>query len=144
MNRLKHEHGILLIGVIEILIGGFTLLATFISWNLAVMTETPYIKSLNVFIFILITASTSSLLGMGLLNHQKTAYQLLRYFSSVIILSKVLIFARIIHLNGVLETSIPSGVKNTISILYHISILIYLSRPSVRKIFIPDQVQSLG
>ena len=52
MNRLKYEYGILLIGVIEILIGGFTLLATFISWNLAVMTETPYIKSLNVFIFI--------------------------------------------------------------------------------------------
>lgn len=118
------------IGIAEILIGGVTLLTNFVSLALSLNP-----KSTNVFIFVTVTGTLSTLIGIGILMRDKLAYQGLLYFASVIILSKVLIFAGIIHLNGALESTLPGDLKNSVSIAYHGSLLYLLSRPAVKKIF---------
>jgi hypothetical protein len=127
---LQHFRGVLIIGVIEIVIGGVTLLANIGSLMLG---QNP--KTFNVLIFILITGCASTLIGAGLLKLNKTAYRLLLYFSSVIVLSKLLIFAGIIELNGALETQVPAFWKRLISISYHSFLFIYLLRPEIKSIF---------
>ncbi len=92
-------------------------------------------KPPNILLFVLVTAITSTSLGVGILKLNQTAYDLLIYFSSVIILSKIMIFANIIYLNNTLETFIPARVKNTISVLYHGSVILYLRQKKIKKIF---------
>ena len=119
-----------LIGTIEIFIGGITLLATGLSLLFSTSSKPP-----NVLFFVMATASISTYLGIGILNLKKRAYELLIYFASVILLSKALIFMNIIYLNNALETSIPSPIKNGISIFYHASLIFYLTKSDVKKIF---------
>ncbi len=119
-----------IIGTIEIFIGGITLLATALSLLFSSSSKPP-----NVLFFVLATASISTYLGIGILNLKKRAYELLIYFASVVILSKVLIFMNIIYLNNALETSIPFPIKNVISIFYHAVLILYLTKSDVKKIF---------
>jgi len=92
-------------------------------------------KPLEVTIFVLTTATISAALGFGVLGGNLTSYRLLLFFSKTIVLSKILIFAHIISLNGALETTIPSSVKNLISIAYHSLLIFYFTRPPIRKVF---------
>ncbi|MFA5089026.1 MAG: hypothetical protein WC552_08365 [Candidatus Omnitrophota bacterium] len=128
---MKHKKIILAIGIVELLIGGVTLLTTlgslFLSYNQ---------KPLNVLIFVLATSIISSSLGIGIIKSKKIAYQLLLYFSSVVLLNKVLLFAGIIHLNGKLATFLPASLINLTSVLYHLFIIWYLCKKDVRKIFL--------
>ena len=128
---MRHYRLVLTIGIAEILIGGITLLS-----NLVTLALSQNNKSFGVLCFVIIAGVISTLLGMGLLSFRKKAYQLLLYFSSVIILSKILIFMNVIHLNGALETIIPGSIKNIISILYHGFIIVYLKKPGIKRIFI--------
>ena len=119
-----------LIALTEILIGGITLLTLLSSLFSSVNTKTP-----NVLAFVFLTACTSATLGAGLLQSDKRAYELLIYFSSIIILSKVLIFADIIQLNGALETSISPTLKNIVSIFYHAFVIVYLKKKDIKTLF---------
>jgi len=127
---LKRTHPILLIGSIEILIGGITLLTTLVALLFSSPQKTP-----NVLCFTVITSIISTVIGIGIIRVQKTAYELLLYFSSVILLSKLLIFMNIIQLNGALETSIPASFQNLVSFLYHATIIVYLKRNAIRHLF---------
>ena len=122
--------GILMFGAIEISLG----LITFISVILSIILGKPT-KPLPVLIFVLITALISSVLGIGILRRNLSCYHLLLFFSTVVILSKILIFAGIISLSGALETSIPAGVKNLISVTYHTLLILYFLRSPVRELF---------
>jgi len=122
---------LLAIGLIEILIGGLTLLTTAFSLLLSLNTKTP-----NVLTFVLMTAILSLLLGLGILVHNTIAYKLLIYFSTVIILSKILILADLIHLNGAFENFVPSPVKSVTSIAYHSFLIFYLTKSDIKKLFI--------
>jgi len=124
---------ILSIGLIEISIGVITLFVTIGALLFSLNSKSP-----NVLIFVLITASISTLLGFGILIYSDLAYRLLIYFSSVILLSKILIFADIIRLNGTLETLIPLSSKNIVSIFYHAFVIIYLNIGSIKKQFIKN------
>jgi len=119
-----------LFGLIEIIIGGITLLALTVSSALSFNT-----KPANVFAFVTLTGTTSMLIGIGILLYNRLAYQLLLYFSSVIILSKVLILSNIIQLTGSLETAVPLSVKSWISIFYHGFVIYYLCMKEVRDRF---------
>jgi len=127
---LKHNCGIVIFGLIEISTGLITLIAVIISLILG-----KSIKPLEVLIFVLITSIISLSLGIGILRYNLTSYHLSLFFATVIILSKVLIFARIISLSGALETNISPTAKNIISIIYHSLLIWYFVRPSVRKQF---------
>ena len=130
-QALKTYRPILIIGVLEILIGGLALLTNLITLSVAANHKSP-----NVLLFVMVTGIISILIGLGLLKFSKTAYQLLIYFSSVIILSKVLILMGIFQLNGSFETVFPSPLRSCISIVYHSFVIFYLMQKDVREIFL--------
>ena len=131
---LKRDYGILIFGFIEMGIGLVTLVAVGASLILG-----KSIKPLEVIIFVLTTAVISLSLGIGILRHNLHSFHLLLFFAAVIILSKILIFARIISLNGALETSVSPAAKSAVSIIYHTLLIWYFVQPSVRKKFLPIQ-----
>jgi xanthine/uracil permease len=127
---LKSFRVILFIGIIEIMIGGGTHLGT--GWAVLLGSNA---KPNNVLFFVITAALTSFSIGVGILRFKKLAYRALLYFASVVLLSKLLIFLGIIHLNGAMETTVPSPIKNGISILYHGFVIYYLRQKDIKKIF---------
>jgi hypothetical protein len=131
MGKVKWPcRGIVIFGIVEILTGCVTLAAVFSSLWLGRST-----KPLEVLIFVLITAATSLGLGIGLLKRNLQSYRVLLFFSAAIILSKVLIFSKIIYLSGALETVIPSSTKNIVSMVYHSLLILFLAQSAVKSQF---------
>ena len=143
MNINKFLQGI---GVIEILIGSSALLGNFISLALSLNT-----KDWNVLVFVVTAGCVSTLIGIGILKLNKTAYHFLLYFSSVVILSKILILLNIIELNGQLEISFHKAldipltegfknfmisIKNLTSIAYHGLVIYILRRAEIKEQFV--------
>jgi len=126
----KIHRAIIFFGILEIAIGAVTLIATLASLILGVSQ-----KPAPILAFVLIAAVTSLSIGIGILKLNRISYYLLLYFSTVIILSKILIFSHVIILSGALETSIPSNIKDTVSIIYHTILLFCLAQPAVKKHF---------
>ena len=118
------------IGCIEVLIGLTTVIGLVTYAFMSIST-----KPLNVFVFVLVTAAASFTLGLGLLNHQPWARTLLVFFSGYIVLTKAMIAFDLLRFNGEIVTSIPAGVKNATSVLYHGFIIWFLSRRPVKKLF---------
>jgi len=127
---MKSKLGINIFAVIEILIGSITFFMVALSF-----IQGKSAKPLEVLIFVLASAAISTLLGLGILKRKVIAYYLLLYFSSIIILSKLLLFAKIITVNGALETTIPSYLKNMISVFYHSLLIFYFTRTSIKEEF---------
>lgn len=127
---MKARIGISIVAIIEVLIGSITIAAVIIS-----LLQSKSSKPPEVLAFVLTTAAISTMLGFGILKKDIHSYHLLLYFASVIILSKILIFAGVITLNGALETAMPSYLKNIISILYHSLLILYLTRKHVKEHF---------
>ena len=127
---LRHNPVTRAIGIIEVLFGGFTLFVTLFSLVFSFNT-----KPFNVVLFVLVSAFISTLLGIGVLTYHKLAYTLLLYFSSVILLTKFLMLFDIIYLNHAFQTFVPSAVVNTVSILYHAFLIIYLKKEDIRWVF---------
>ncbi|MBM3249963.1 MAG: hypothetical protein FJZ09_03845 [Candidatus Omnitrophica bacterium] len=130
MPAQKTDWGVVLFGATEVLIGALTLIAVTIS-----LISGKSAKPAEVLIFVLTTSMTSLGLGIGILRQSLHSYHLLLFFSTIVIFSKILIFGRIISLSGALETAIPSGAKNLISILYHALLIFYFTRPKVKEYF---------
>jgi hypothetical protein len=128
--QLRYSLGIIAFGIIEICIGLITLIAVIASLISGTST-----KPLEVLIFVLATSVISLSLGIGILRYNLHSYHIMLFFATIIILSKILIFAKIISLSGALETRIPSSTKNAISIIYHSLLIWYFLRPSVRRHF---------
>ena len=131
MNLKKIPKGIRFFSVTEISIG----LITFISISLSLVLNFNS-KPINILIFVYATSILSCCLGIGLLRLNKQAYELLLFLAGVVILSKILIITKIIQLNGALETTIPSGFKNLISIIYHSAALWYLNLKNIKYLFL--------
>ena len=131
MNLKRIPKGILSFSLIEIVIGLFTIIT--VSFSLILNFNT---KPLNILIFVYATSILLFFLGLGLLIFNRQAYKLLIFLASVVILSKILIFAKIIHLNGALETTIPSNLKSIISIAYHSILFWYLKLKNIKCLFL--------
>ncbi|MCM8763202.1 MAG: hypothetical protein NC936_05695 [Candidatus Omnitrophica bacterium] len=127
---MKAKRGILFFGTTEILVGSITFVATIFSLMSGKST-----KPLEVLIFVTTTSVISIALGIGILRRSLSCYHLLLFFATIIILSKILIFAKIMSLTGELETTIPAPVKNLISIIYHSFLIYYFSRSGIKKEF---------
>ena len=125
-----NKRGIEVFALIEIIIGAVTLTAVSANLFLGNSAKPP-----EVTVFVLTTAAISAALGFGILGGNLTSYRLLLFFSKTIVLSKILILAHIISLNGALETTIPSSVKNLISIVYHSLLIFYFTRRPIREVF---------
>lgn len=135
LSKIPKDTAILIFGLIEIAIGAITLIAVMTSLILTIST-----KPLNILLFVITTSLISLGLGLGIIKRNIQAYRMLLFFASVVILSKILIFTKIIALNGALETSIPASVKNIISLIYHILILLYFNLRIVKKEFIKIKI----
>lgn len=127
---MTYRQGITIFGLSEIGIGSVALIAVIISLILGKST-----KPVEVLIFVLTTSIVSLILGIGILKRSLTCYHLLIFFATVIILSKILIFAKIITLTGTLETFLPQSLKNTLSISYHSLLIWYFTRSQAKKHF---------
>ncbi len=125
---MKYPPTVLVIGIMEIIIGGITVTSNLAAKMLAINDKSP-----KVFTFVIVAGIVSILIGIGILNFKKLAYQLLMYFSSVIILSKLLIFMDVIHLNGALETVIPGPTKNILSVIYHGLVIAYFNKHDIKE-----------
>jgi len=102
--------------------------------SISVVADTQH-KPFNVFVFVLLTAWMSFGIGLGLLFYKEWARLVLVFFSGCIIVLKILIFAGLIRFNGEIMTILPTDVKNLISIAYHLFLIIYFTRISVKKEF---------
>ncbi len=131
MSPKKPPKGLLTFACIEISIGLITILGVSLSIFLEFNT-----KPTNILAFVYVTSILSLCLGVGLLNFNPKSYELLIFLAGVVILSKVLIFSKIIYLDGALETAVPSNFKNISSIAYHSALLWYLNLSNVKKLFI--------
>jgi hypothetical protein len=127
---MKNNLAVKAIALIEISIGLATLASLIVHSVLSLST-----KPFNVFTFVLASAVTSAILGIGLLNYRDWARALLVFFSGYIVLTKILIFMNLLNFSGEIFTSIPTGIKNSFSILYHTLLVFYLTRPRVLRLF---------
>ena len=123
-----------IIAITEISIGLSTILGLLTYILLSLST-----KSLNVFIFVLVSAIISSILGIGLFYYKNWARTLLLFFSGYIVLTKIMCFFNLLHFNGDIIIFISSRLKNSISIIYHVLIIAFLNWETVRKIFIKNE-----
>jgi hypothetical protein len=116
------------IASIEIFIGLFTLSGLALYLNLGLSVKPP-----NVLTFVTVTAVVSTLLGLGLLRRKKAAADILIFFSGYIILTKVMVATGLMQFNGAILAQVPTDLKNLVSSLYHVVLIIFLTKPSVQK-----------
>lgn len=124
------KKSILFFGFTEIAIGTITL-ATIVQSLLM----DSFIKPFNVLTFVVLSSIASLSLGIGVLLRREIARKLLIYFAGWIILSKVLIFAKLIILCCELETTMPSHLKNIVSVIYHAVVIFYFHHPTIKAEF---------
>ena len=117
-----------MIAVIEIFIGLFTLSGMALYIHLGRMAKPP-----NVLTFVTVTAVISTFLGLGLLRRNRTTVTLLVFFSGYIILTKVMVATELMHFNGAILEYLPINLKNLISTLYHLILIVFLTKPSVQS-----------
>ena len=127
---MQHFRSVLLIGSIEIGIGGITILGNLISLIIGINQKSP-----SVLLFVMVAGTISFLLGLGILKFKKLAYDLLLFFAYFVLLTKILILLGVFHLDGSLDNTIPAAFKSLISMGYHGFVIYYLKKPEIKEIF---------
>jgi hypothetical protein len=118
------------ISCVEMLIGASTVTGLLASAAMAAQK-----KPANVFLFVLVSAAASFIIGAGLFRRKEWARMPLVFFSGYIILTKMLVFTGLMKFSGEIITFIPADLKNLISILYHFFVVVYFTRMSIKKEF---------
>ena len=124
------KKGIFFFGLTEIAIGIATFIAVTQTLNAGISTKPP-----NVLGFVVLSSLISASLGAGVLLRREYSRKLFIFFAGWIILSKILIFSRIITLNGAIETTLPLSLKNAISCAYHLLAIYYFHHPTIKAEF---------
>jgi len=93
-------------------------------------------KPSAVFIFVIMSAFASTAIGFGILSYKNWARVLLVFFSGYVIILKVLMYLGVMQFSGEILSVLPRFVKDPISILYHMSLMIFLTNSSVIARFI--------
>ncbi|UCC95232.1 MAG: hypothetical protein JSW40_00365 [Candidatus Omnitrophota bacterium] len=119
-----------IIAFIELSIGLVTLISLVV-YSLLSLSQKP----LNVFMFVCISSLISILIGVGLLSGRDLARHSLLFFSSYIILTKILVFANLLQFKGEIITFIPTSIKNALSVGYHALLIVLFSQKRVKAFF---------
>lgn len=114
---------VVLIGAAEILIGVTTLLGVAAVQMTGIYNIEP--KPLNVYIFVVVTAAISFVLGVGVLEKRVWAEKALIFFSGYIILTKLLKYLGLLTFSGDILTVIPPWGKDAVSIVYHLFVMVF-------------------
>lgn len=127
-NPISSKVFVFLIGIIEMLIGIVTLFGVAVVQITGVYSIGP--KPLNVYIFVVVTATASFVLGVGVIAKRGWAGRALIFFSGYIILTKLLRYFGILAFSGDIVTSIPAWGKDAISLVYHSFVIaVFLMAP---------------
>ena len=118
------------IGVVECAIG----LGTVVGVVGSVAAHTSE-KSMSVLVFVLMAATVSLGIGVGLLFFKDAARRWVLYFSGYIILEKLMIFLGVLTLSGHIVSDRYGIPTDYVSLVYHLFLLYFLSRKPVRLFF---------
>ena len=115
-----------IVGAIEVVIGLITLLSCFVvqTWNIFGYAPKPF----SVYVFVVVSAVISFVLGVGMLSYRDWARKLLIFFSGYIVLTKVMIYTKLLTFSGDILTIIPVWSKDMVSVFYHVGLIIVLIR----------------
>ncbi|MBL7157531.1 MAG: hypothetical protein ISS92_05175 [Candidatus Omnitrophica bacterium] len=130
IKKAKPITVIYLVAFIEIAIGFCTIGGLALSSIFSLSQKPP-----NIFMFVFISAVISTSLGIGLLLAKNWARKLLMFFSGWVILTKLLIFMGVLQFSGELLTVVSNPAKNTLSIVYHATLIILLNHQAFKKYF---------
>lgn len=119
------------IGIIEIAIGCCTAVAV----TLRQLVE-PSAKPMSTFILVFLMALVSCALGIGVLAKEPMARRWLRLCSVLIAANKLLIAFGVVELLGALEVFAPEKIKDRISFVYHVAVVVFFSIPAVGQRFV--------
>ena len=114
------------IGFIELILGLVRFFFV-ISFDLLSIIEKPP----GVFIFVVISAVVSTAIGYGILHYKNWARVLLIFFSGYVIALKALIYLDVVQLTGDIIAVPPPYIKDIISILYHLFVVIFFANKKV-------------
>ena len=92
-------------------------------------------KPTGVFIFVLVAAAVSFLIGAGLFLKKEKARKYLVYFSGYIVIEKILVFLGVLSLNGKIVTDILRIPVDTISVVYHGLVILIFSQTRIKLFF---------
>jgi hypothetical protein len=120
-----------IIASIEMAIGLITVLCTTLYPLYFISRKPP-----AVFAYVLASSLVSAALGFGILKLNEHSRRLLVFFSGYVILTKVLIFAGLLEFKGEILAVPPPWIKDCVSLLYHILVIIALESAMVKKEFV--------
>ena len=92
-------------------------------------------KSVGVLVFVLMAATVSFFIGLGLLLSRDAARRWALYFSGYVALEKLMIFLGVLTLNGKAFPEVSGIPIDYVSLVYHLFLLYFLSRPQVVLFF---------
>ncbi len=119
-----------LIALIECAIGASTIFSLFYY-----PIHSASRKPAGVFIFVLVAAVISFLIGVGLFLKKESARKTLVYFSGYIVIEKTLVFLGVLSLNGKIITEFLRIPVDAISIVYHGLIVLVFSQTRIKHFF---------
>ena len=118
------------IGFVELVIGAVTFCFV-ILFDIFSVAEKPA----GIFAFVIISAAISAMLGYGILHYKKWARIMLIFFSGYVISLKILLFLGAVQFIGEIIKIPPPYMKDTISLVYHAAVIIFLLNRKVIKKF---------
>lgn len=130
MNKIPKTKRLIeiFIGITEVIIGLSAFIGVAIVQVTGIYGFSP--KPLNVYIFVVISACISFVLGVGILNRREWARSLLVFFSGYVLVTKVLKYGGLLTFNSDIinaATSMPVWEKDAISSIYHIFVIIFFA-----------------
>jgi hypothetical protein len=124
MKELARKNVFRVFGWIEVLIGMTALIGSFAAQMGFIPGHAG--KPDNIYVFVVVTAAVSFVLGVGLLYDREWARKLLIFFAGYIILTKVLIASGLMSFSGVMLTAVSPAIRDMVSGVYHAALLIAL------------------
>lgn len=118
------------VGLIELLIGLSTILFVTIFDMFSLASKPP-----GVFVFVILSGTLSAVIGFGILRHKNWSRILLIFFSGYVIVLKILIYMNVIRFTGDIIRVPPPYIKDTISLLYHIAVILLFTNKKITSKF---------
>lgn len=119
-----------LVGFIELFIGLSTILFVTIFDIFSLASKPP-----GVFVFVVLSGTLSAVIGFGILRHKNWSRILLIFFSGYVIVMKILIYMDVIRFTGEIMTFPPPYIKDAISLLYHIAVIVLFTNKNTASKF---------
>jgi hypothetical protein len=116
------------IGITEVIIGISALIGVAIVQTTGIYGFSP--KPVNVYVFVVVSACISFILGVGILSKREWARNLLVFFSGYVLITKILKYGGLLTFNSDIinaATAMPIWGKDAISFFYHSFVILFIA-----------------